>query len=90
MVEDWKVGINLKDGRQMITKEKVSEKIKRLMDGKSGCQQYKDAVRELRKKLEDAVKPNGPSDKAMNQFIKDLNVAISSKSEGSNTISNRF
>ncbi|KAA0035233.1 hypothetical protein IC582_026786 [Cucumis melo] len=90
VVEDWKVGINLKDGRQMITKEKVSEKIKRLMDGKSGCQQYKDAVRELRKKLEDAVKPNGPSDKAMNQFIKDLNVAISSKSEGSNTISNRF
>ena len=82
VVEDWKVGINLKDGRQMITKEKVSERIKHLMDAKSGSRQYKDAVREVRKKLEDAVKPNGSSDKATNQFIKDLNVAISSKLKG--------
>lgn len=89
MVEDWKFGINLRDGRQMITKENVAENINRLMDGKSGSQ-YKAAVREVRKKLEDAVKPNGASDKAMNQFINDLKVAISSKFERVNTINNGF
>ncbi|XP_038902249.1 UDP-glycosyltransferase 86A2-like [Benincasa hispida] len=89
VVEDWTVGINLKDGRQMIKKEKVAEKINRLMDGKSGSQ-FKAAVREVKRKLEDAVKPNGSSDKAMNQFINDLKVAISNKFERVKTISIGF
>ncbi|XP_023512259.1 UDP-glycosyltransferase 86A2 [Cucurbita pepo subsp. pepo] len=89
VVEDWTVGINLRDGRQMISKEKVSEKINRLMDLKSGSQ-YRTAVREVRKTLEDAVKPNGTSDKAMNRFINDLNAAVSNKCERRNTRARGF
>ncbi|KAG6606041.1 UDP-glycosyltransferase 86A1 [Cucurbita argyrosperma subsp. argyrosperma] len=77
VVEDWKVGINLRDGRQ-ISKERVSEKINHLMDAKSGSQ-YRAAVGEVKKALENAVKPNGSSHQSMNQFIKDFNAAISDK-----------
>ena len=77
MVEDWKVGINLRNGRQ-ISKERVSEKINHLMDAKSGSQ-YRAAVGEVKKALENAVKPNGSSHQSMNQFIKDFNAAISFK-----------
>lgn len=91
VVEDWKVGINLRDGRH-ISKEKVSEKINRLMDGKSGSQ-YRAAVREVKKTLESAVKPNGSSDKGMNQFVNDLKATISNKCGArkmSNGLSNGF
>lgn len=76
-MEDWAVGINLRDGRH-ISKEGVSEKIKRLMDAKSGAP-YRDAVTQVRKTLENAVKPNGSSDRGMNQFINDLNATISNE-----------
>lgn len=78
VVEDWRVGINLRDDGGLISKEKVGMKIKGLMDEESGSG-YRDAVREVRKALENAVKTNGSSDKNMNTFIKDLKITISNK-----------
>ncbi|KAJ7981038.1 Glycosyltransferase [Quillaja saponaria] len=70
VVDDWKVGINLTDSR-VITKEEISEKIVRLMDGKSG-NEYKAAITELRKALENAWTGNGSSQKNMDSFIKNV------------------
>ncbi|TQD74172.1 hypothetical protein C1H46_040126 [Malus baccata] len=70
IVDDWKVGINLCN-RRVVSKEEVSEKINRLMDGKSG-DEYRRAVVKVKNTLEDALTPNGSSEKNIDNFIKDL------------------
>ncbi|CAB4313012.1 unnamed protein product [Prunus armeniaca] len=70
VVDDWKIGINLCD-RRAVSKEEVSEKINRLMDGKSR-DEYRKAVVKVKKTLEDASTPNGSSEKNMDNFIKAL------------------
>ncbi|XP_061359443.1 UDP-glycosyltransferase 86A2-like [Gastrolobium bilobum] len=71
LVDDWRVGINLSD-QTVITKEEVLENISRLMmDGKLG-EQLKAAIRGIKMKLENALSPNGSSEKNMECFIQDL------------------
>ena len=71
VVDDWKVGINLSDQR-LITKEEVSGNISRLMDGRFG-NQFKIAMKDMKKKLEGALSPKGSAEKNMERFIRDLN-----------------
>lgn len=70
VVDDWKIGINLCD-RRAVSKEEVSEKINCLMNGKSR-DEYRKAVVQVKKTLEDALTPNGSSEKNMDNFIKAL------------------
>ncbi|KAI4322303.1 hypothetical protein L6164_022011 [Bauhinia variegata] len=70
VVEDWKIGINLSDQR-FLTKENISKNISRLMEGKSG-NDFKTEVRKIKKKLQDALAPNGSSTQNLERFIKDL------------------
>ncbi|XP_059659448.1 UDP-glycosyltransferase 86A2-like [Cornus florida] len=77
VVDDWKVGINLID-KKPIKREEVSEKINRLMSGKSG-DNFKKEIKEVKKKLENAV-TDGSSHKNFDQFIRDLKNSIQNKS----------
>ncbi|KAA8550339.1 hypothetical protein F0562_002023 [Nyssa sinensis] len=78
VVDDWRIGINLSDKRP-ITREEVSKNINRLMSGKSG-DELKNEIKEVKKRLENAVTAEGSSEKNMDQFIKDLKVGIQKKS----------
>ncbi|KAJ7947861.1 Glycosyltransferase [Quillaja saponaria] len=71
VVDDWKIGINLSD-RKVVTKKEVSEKINRLMNGKSGNDPYRTKFIELKKALENAWVANGTSLKNMDSFINGL------------------
>ncbi|RVX20361.1 UDP-glycosyltransferase 86A1 [Vitis vinifera] len=77
VVDDWKVGINISDG-ESIARGEVSEKINHLMGGKSGdeLRERMDAVKQT---LENALKPDGSSEKNMNRFKDDLKVRIQEK-----------
>ena len=74
VVDDWKIGINL-NNRRLITKEEVSENINRLMSGKLGDENRK-AISQVRNTLENALTPNGSSERNLDQFIKDLKARI--------------
>lgn len=74
VVDDWTIGINLSNQRS-VTKKEVSENINHLMCGKSGNSCRK-AVQEVRMTMENASKPNGSSNRNMDQFIKDLKTRI--------------
>ncbi|KAK9280033.1 hypothetical protein L1049_013718 [Liquidambar formosana] len=74
VVDDWKVGINLSD-RKSITRQDVSEKINRMMSGKSGDGLIK-KIEEVRKILENALTTDGSSEKNMDQFIEHLKARI--------------
>uniref|UniRef100_A0A6N2KHZ1 Glycosyltransferase n=1 Tax=Salix viminalis TaxID=40686 RepID=A0A6N2KHZ1_SALVM len=77
VVDDWKIGINLSDGR-VVTKEEVSKNVKRLMSGKSE-DEFRNNIKEMKKTLENALSCNGSSEKNMALFIKDLEAKISEK-----------
>lgn len=66
----------------LITKEKASLNIYRLMGGKSGDEYRKlrDQTGE-RQTLENALTPNRTSEKNMEQFIKDLTARIHGRAE---------
>ncbi|XVF05728.1 hypothetical protein REPUB_Repub05bG0197500 [Reevesia pubescens] len=75
VVDDWKTGINLSN-KNPIRKEEVSDNINRLMSGKSG-DQYRNKVKEVKETLENALTPNGSSEKNMDHFIMALKAKIS-------------
>ncbi|OMO58355.1 UDP-glucuronosyl/UDP-glucosyltransferase [Corchorus olitorius] len=77
VVDDWKTGINLSNIK-FITKEEVSDNINRLMSGKSR-DQYRNKVKQVKELLGNALKPNGSSEKNMDQFIKELKSKIQTK-----------
>ncbi|XLR14653.1 hypothetical protein S83_042591 [Arachis hypogaea] len=56
----------------VIAKEEVSKNVSRLMGGPLG-DQLKTTIKEIKKKMEDALSPSGSSEKNMEYFIKDLN-----------------
>ncbi|XP_057956296.1 UDP-glycosyltransferase 86A2 isoform X2 [Malania oleifera] len=70
VVDDWKIGINLSDGKP-ITKEEVSENVIRLMSGKSG-DEFRNRIGEMRTMMEAALTPGGSSEKNMDRFIAGL------------------
>ncbi|KAL3597836.1 hypothetical protein D5086_009473 [Populus alba] len=77
VVDDWKIGFNLSDGR-FVTKEEVSNNVKRLMSGKSE-DGFRNTIKEMKKTLENALSCNGSSEKNMARFVKDLKTKISEK-----------
>ncbi|XVF68524.1 hypothetical protein PTKIN_Ptkin11bG0009600 [Pterospermum kingtungense] len=77
VVDDWKTGINL-NNKKPITKEEVSDNIQLLMSAKSG-DQYRNKGKKVKETLENALTPNGSSEKNMDQFIKELKAKIQTK-----------
>ncbi|XWS29010.1 hypothetical protein CRYUN_Cryun25bG0120000 [Craigia yunnanensis] len=77
VVDDWKTGINLSNKKHTV-KEEVSDNVHRLMSEKSG-DQYRKKVKEVKETLENALAPNGSSEKNMDQFIKKLKAKIQIK-----------
>ncbi|KAG6760685.1 hypothetical protein POTOM_033863 [Populus tomentosa] len=75
VVDDWKVGINLSD-RKFVTKEEVSSNINSLFSGKLG-DELRTKIKEVKKTLENALSPEGSSEKNMARFIKELKNKIS-------------
>ncbi|KAL7173730.1 hypothetical protein ACSBR2_033061 [Camellia fascicularis] len=77
VVDDLKVGINLCDKRP-ITRIEVSEKINRLMSGKSK-DTLKKAIKDVKKTFENALTIGGSSETNFDRFIKDLKASIEKK-----------
>ncbi|KAI3412274.1 Glycosyltransferase [Psidium guajava] len=77
VADDWRIGLNLRD-RNKITREEVANKITRLMSQESGSE-FKSAVEALKKKLEEALMPNGSSMKDFDQFLVDIKERIHQK-----------
>lgn len=77
VVNDWKIGINLTD-EESITREEVAEKIKRLMRGKSS-EELRNAVKEVRSRLENALETDGSSHRNFNLFIEDLKAKLQNR-----------
>ncbi|PON60329.1 UDP-glucuronosyl/UDP-glucosyltransferase [Parasponia andersonii] len=78
VVDDWKIGINLVDDHQNITRDEIAEKINRLMSGKSSDELRK-KVKEVRKTLENALDTAGSSVTNLNQFINGVKFQIQNK-----------
>ncbi|KAL3530525.1 hypothetical protein ACH5RR_009847 [Cinchona calisaya] len=79
VVDDWKIGINLCD-KVSVTRIEISEKINRMMSEKSE-DEFRRAIKEVKKILENAMKDDGSSEKNMDQFINDLHVTIEKKNQ---------
>ncbi|KAL5546139.1 hypothetical protein UlMin_005826 [Ulmus minor] len=76
-VDDWKIGVNL-GNRCSITRDEVANNISRLMCGKSSDELRKN-IKEVRKKMENALARNGSSKKNLKQFINDVKFEICKK-----------
>ncbi|XP_044506852.1 UDP-glycosyltransferase 86A2-like [Mangifera indica] len=74
VVDDWKIGINLSN-QKIVTKEEVSKNVNHLMGEKSG-EAYRNSVKEVKRTMENGLKPGGSSANNMDQFIKDLKAKI--------------
>ncbi|GFY93320.1 UDP-Glycosyltransferase superfamily protein [Actinidia rufa] len=68
------VGLNLCD-KMPITREEVSNKINCLMCEKTSNELRKE-IKKVRKTLEDALAPDGSSERNFNQFIEDVRVKV--------------
>lgn len=77
VVDDWRIGLNLSD-RNKTTREEVAKKIVRLMSKESGSE-FKNAVGAVKKKLEEALMPDGSSTKDFDQFFADIKDRIHQK-----------
>ncbi|XP_022866708.1 UDP-glycosyltransferase 86A1-like [Olea europaea var. sylvestris] len=69
VVNDWKIGINLSD-KSSITREEVAKKNKCLMSGKNS-EELRNAIKELRGRVGNALATKGSSHINFNLFIKD-------------------
>lgn len=74
VVDDWKIGINLRDGRQVM-KEEVSEKVIRLMSGKT-ADGLRKQIKNVRKTLQNSVSAVGSSERNFGQFAKEVDDKI--------------
>ncbi|KAF3640737.1 UDP-glycosyltransferase 86A1 [Capsicum annuum] len=72
VVNDWKIGINLCD-KERVTHEEVAEKVSHFMCGNS-TQVLRNAVKEVRKTLENALEKDGSSEKNFHKFMEDIKV----------------
>lgn len=70
VVDDWKIGINLCNGKS-ISKEEVASKIKFLMNMESSIELRK-AIKDVRKKFENALASNGSSVKNADKFVEKI------------------
>ncbi|KDP29154.1 hypothetical protein JCGZ_16543 [Jatropha curcas] len=75
VVDDWKVGLNFCDKKE-IRRDEVSEKINRLMSGKSATD-LRNNIKQVKKTLQDAVSTIGSSERNFNKFIGDVKAKIS-------------
>ncbi|KAH7863246.1 hypothetical protein Vadar_015259 [Vaccinium darrowii] len=78
VVDDWKIGINLCDKKQ-ITRVEVSRNVSHLMSKKTG-DNCRNEIKGMKKRLENALRPDGSSEINLDQFIKDLKFSIQKKS----------
>lgn len=76
VVDDWKIGVDLRGDNKSITREEVAGKISRLMSGKSS-DDLKQAVTKVRKTLQNALAVDGSSQKNLCQFLKDVTIKLS-------------
>ncbi|KAK6231635.1 hypothetical protein SCA6_001708 [Theobroma cacao] len=81
-VDDWKIGLNLSDKKQ-INRDEVVEKIHRLISRKSGDDLRKN-IKEVKKKLENALSTVGSSEENFNQFICDVQIKTKKKRASAN------
>ncbi|KAL6521064.1 hypothetical protein OROGR_017633 [Orobanche gracilis] len=77
VVSDWKIGINLCDGSS-ITREEVEEKIKFVMSEETS-KELREAIKEVSKKMENALTSDGSSERNFKQFIENIKAQISKK-----------
>ncbi|KAG9134582.1 hypothetical protein Leryth_000906 [Lithospermum erythrorhizon] len=70
VVDDWKIGINLSDG-EIVSREEVAEKVKRLMSEKSSDGLRKE-VQQVKKILDDAIAQKGSSQENIKSFVREL------------------
>ncbi|KAF8039932.1 hypothetical protein BT93_B2221 [Corymbia citriodora subsp. variegata] len=77
VVDDWRIGLNLSD-RNKTTREEVANKIARLMS-KESRSEFKNAVEAVKKKLEEALMPDGSSTRDFDQFLMDIKDRIHQK-----------
>nr|GMD38581.1 UDP-glycosyltransferase 86A1-like [Ipomoea batatas] len=76
VVDDWKVGMNLCGGKE-VGREEVAENMKRLMNDAEGLREN---MKERKKTLQNALSPDGSSEKNFEQFMHDIKIKIQQKS----------
>ncbi|XP_073043506.1 UDP-glycosyltransferase 86A1-like [Primulina eburnea] len=79
VVDDWKVGLNLCNGKN-ITREEVVEKIGTLMDEEKSFK-LRQEIKKLRNTLQNASSEDGSSERNFARFVKDLRYKVLTKSE---------
>lgn len=77
VVDDWKIGINLRDDK-VVKEGEVSEKINRLMRGKS-AEELKENTKKVSKSLEGAWVKDGSSQRNFDQFNKSIRIKLGQK-----------
>lgn len=77
VVYDWKIGLNLYDGK-FVERKEVAEKIKNLMSG-SVSERLREEIKKFNLMLRNAVEENGSLERNFDQFIKDLKAKIDEK-----------
>ncbi|KAI3472055.1 hypothetical protein Pfo_028743 [Paulownia fortunei] len=74
VVDDWKIGINLCEGK-LVSGNEVAERIKFLMSAETSHELRK-KIEQVRKKLENALSCNGSSHINFEKFVEDMKAKI--------------
>ncbi|KZV28477.1 hypothetical protein F511_03280 [Dorcoceras hygrometricum] len=77
VVDDWKVGLNLCDGKY-VTREEVGEKIETLMNEEKSCA-LRQEIKKLRNTLQNALSEDGSSERNFARFVDDVKKKLSSQ-----------
>ncbi|KAL5709985.1 7-deoxyloganetin glucosyltransferase [Ranunculus cassubicifolius] len=70
VTDDWNIGIGISDGKS-IGRNKVSELISLVMNGKLG-DEFRSRMKQVKKRLKDAMQEDGSSEKNLNKFINEI------------------
>ncbi|GFP85200.1 UDP-glycosyltransferase 86a1 [Phtheirospermum japonicum] len=71
VIDDWKVGITLCEGEQIVTRKEVANKINVLMSEERSNEMSQE-MKKVSRKFHDSLDSGGSSERNFNQFVEDL------------------
>ncbi|KAH6825268.1 hypothetical protein C2S53_002360 [Perilla frutescens var. hirtella] len=81
VVDDWEIGVNLREGESAVDRKQVAEKIDKFMNGGAVSERHRQEVKKVSAILQNALESDGSSEANFDRFINDLKAKLAANSE---------
>ncbi|KAH6762315.1 hypothetical protein C2S52_019748 [Perilla frutescens var. hirtella] len=81
VVDDWEIGVNLRQGESAVDRKQVAEKIDKFMNGGAVSERHRQEVKKVSAKLQNALESDGSSEANFDRFINDLKAKLAANSK---------